>query len=122
MNAPARIPSTRLARDLARVTRAFSDYHGVSASALSRMLLGDSRFLPAAVKSASTGAPFAFASATYDRAMGHLVLLWPDELRWPDGVWQPIPLDFDDDAKLPEIRHRLERAMAAKQRKESENG
>ena len=83
--------SAEAARRMLAVTTTLGRHRGVPLSAIGRLVLGDAGFLRDVEIGAARGDPPNFTVDRFDRLMGGLSALWPDDLPWPSSVPRPRP-------------------------------
>lgn len=86
------------------VIAAYCDHTGLKRTALSGLLTNDNTFIGRVDKGAG------FTVSIYDRVMGSLSALWPDDLDWPEDVPRPEPA-----ALKPEVEGEVHKRVAAAQ-------
>ena len=96
------------ARSMLKAISALCDGTGLSRSAVTELLLGDPAFC------SRIGGGKNFTAATYDRLMGGMAAIWPDDLPWPRDVPRPVPADLPREVFL-QVQERARRAQARPQ-------
>ena len=81
MHPQTKTMEARLRLDLLALFSAFGEAYALSATAISETVFGDRQLHQRINKSAGS-----FRVRTYDMIVGRFSTLWPDDVKWPQGI------------------------------------
>lgn len=85
-----------LRNNLLTLARTYGEAFGHSLGTVGSAVVGDGKFFTRLLDDT-----VGFTVASYDRAAGRFAALWPETIKWPDGIPRPEPIMKLDVTRRP---------------------